>query len=164
MLIPENELGVIVRFAREAHHHGFEIASIGIAFPDAIISKDGHTYRAEFEFAASSFEAHGHDHRKCDLIICWTNDNEDCILPILALSEPEWMHTDLTLPNKHRRESYYWRHRALKAERALKSMKKKEEEANGPGGPYVCEICGKAFAKRNALNGHMNKHRGEGAT
>jgi len=121
MFVCENELGVIVVFAQEGPEHGFYIKKIQSAFPDAIIEKDGRRYRAEFEFMASAFDAHGHDHRECDLIVCWENDcTDDMPLPILALSDQDWMNADLTLSAAIEREAYYWRRRALRAERALK--------------------------------------------
>jgi len=158
MFTPENELGVIVVFAQEAHHHGFHIRSIAATFPDATIEKDGIMYHAEFEYTASAFDLHGHDHRKCDLIICWQNDCEDHVLPVLALSEQDWMHTDLTLPSDSQRAAQYWRRRALKAERALQLVKGQNEK-NDANLPHQCEICGQSFKSQAALNGHGNRHR-----
>ncbi len=91
MLVPENELGVIVAFAINGKDLGFEIVSIGSKFPDAIIReiKTDKEYRAEFEYAASNFVSHGHDPRGCDLIICWRNDFPDSLLPILEIPAPE---------------------------------------------------------------------------
>ena len=166
MFKPENEQGVIVVFAEQAKQHGFEIQSIGIAFPDALIEKDGVVYRTEFEFEASSFDAHKHDHRKCDLIICWHNDCPDSVLPILALDEPTWHMTDLGLPSDAERAAHYWRRRAQRAERSLRSLRNANDErmaALQENGKHICEICGRAFQTVNALNGHMNKHRAKGA-
>jgi len=158
MFTPENELGVIVVFAKESHHHGFEIRSIGAAFPDALIEKDGLVYRAEFEFMASAFDTHDHDHRECDLIICWENDNGKCVLPVLALSEVEWMHTSLELPTDAQRAAYYWERRALKAERALQLAKTKTEKAMTPTS-FFCEVCNTYWPSQKALAGHGNAHR-----
>jgi len=160
MFTPENELGVIVVFAQEAHHYGFNIKTISANFPDAIIEKDGQSYRAEFEFMASSFDAHGHDHRECDLIICWQNDYDNGVLPILALSEDDWMHTDLHLPTDSARAACYWKRRALKAERSFQLLKSQTEKVVAvDNGPFICEICAKMFRSQAALNGHQNAHR-----
>jgi len=131
MFEPENELGVIVVFSQQSDRHGFQVKMIRAAFPDAIIEKDGIEYRAEFEFIASSFDQHGHDHRKCDLIICWENDCPDNVLPILALSDEAWAVTDLTLPTDTERAAHYWQRRALRAERSLKVERALRAVENG---------------------------------
>lgn len=85
--IPENEMGVVVRFAMDCQEHGWSIGSIGTRFPDAVVCHEGESFRAEFEYRASHFRDHRHDPRECDLIICWLNDWPDCLLPILSLSD-----------------------------------------------------------------------------
>ena len=176
MFEPENELGVIVVFSQQSDHHGFQVKTIRAAFPDAIIEKDGIEYRAEFEFMASSFDQHKHDHRKCDLIICWGNDCPDSVLPILALSEPRWMDTDLTLPTDAEREAYYWRRRAQRAERSLVTMQnangRNSQGSTSEAGALVCSVCDRVFdwpvqykdarGAQNAHNAHQRKHRTKG--
>lgn len=115
-MIPQNELGVIVLFAKQAGSAGFDIAEIQSSFPDAIVEKEGQRYKVEFEHLASNFQQHRHDARSCDLVICWENDWPDCILPVLALSEEGWQNTPLDLPTKAERETAYWKQRALRAE------------------------------------------------
>lgn len=88
--IPTNEQGVIVAFAAQAQQAGWEFVSIGASFPDAVLCKNGAEWRVEFEFKASNFLDHKHDHRECDLIICWENDYQDNPIPTLALSDPSW--------------------------------------------------------------------------
>lgn len=121
-MTPENELGVIVLFAQQAEAAGFEIVSISGAFPDALVTKGGNTYRAEFEYQATNFKSHKHDVRKCDLIIAWVNDWPSCILPVLALSESTWVDTALVLPNELERKAAYWEQRARLAEARLRQM------------------------------------------
>lgn len=133
-MIPENEQGVIVEFARLAGQHGFSIMSVQSAFPDAIISKGGIEYRVEFEFAASNFWQHGHDVRKCDLVICWAHDATGFVLPILALENPDWYATSLVLPSDMEREVEYWKRRALLAERRLKQMGEEKRHVHAKGG------------------------------
>jgi len=85
---PENELGVLALFAQQCQKDGWEIVSVQVGFPDLVIRNEatGQEYRAELEFAASSFKSHRHDPRKVDLIICWENDWPDCPMTIWALS------------------------------------------------------------------------------
>jgi len=128
MMIPENELGVVVEFARQAEQAGFEIISIRSPFPDASIKRGAVTYRAEFEYKASNFNVHKHDPRKCDIIICWENDWPGSVLPVLALSGAEWKQAKLALPTATEREVSYWKQRALRAER-----KRGKTRANGQG-------------------------------
>lgn len=115
-----NEQGVVVYFAQQGPKHGFHFESVQIAFPDAIIWHKGVRYRVEFEYQAKSFLHHQHDPRGCDLIICWYNDYPNSILPVLALSDPNWPETPLLLPDTMTRELTYWRERALSLERQLK--------------------------------------------
>jgi len=46
-----------------------------------------------------------------------------------------------------------------KANRATaKQSTTKQKAEPAPSLPFVCEVCGKAFAKQNGLNGHMKAH------
>ncbi len=121
-MIPVNEQGVIVIFTQQAETAGFEIVSIQTNFPDATVKRGETTYQVEFEFKASNFAVHRHDIRRCDLIIAWESDWPDCILPVLALSDPDWPNTDLALPSDTERELSYWKQRALTAEERLKRI------------------------------------------
>ena len=132
MFQPENELGVIVLFAQQAEQAGFEIVSIQSAFPDAVVRRGGIDYRAEFEYVASAFRAHGHDARKVDIIICWKRDAES-VLPILALSELDWAEGELILPTKAERGAEYWEQRAQKAERGLKALEQDKAQKEQQG-------------------------------
>jgi len=123
-----NELGVIVEFARQMGQLEFDIVSIRSEFPDAEVMLQGEQYRVEFEFKASNFDVHGHDPRKADVIICWENDLPDSVLPVVALSEPSWETTDLTLPSDAEREAAYWKARALRAEGKLEAAKQAKRE------------------------------------
>lgn len=125
---PRNELGVIALFALQAEKNGFEIVDIRAAFPDALIRREKTMYRVEFEFEASRFIYHQHDVRECDSVYCWENNLPDFPLPILALSSPDWIHMPLRLPSKDARDAYYWKCRALRAEKEVQDLKKNGEK------------------------------------
>lgn len=87
---PINEQGVILLFTALAAKLGFLILSIRPQFPDAKLAKRGidsryKDVRAEFEFRSLQFKVHGHDHRQCDLIICWEHDWEEAPIKVLEL-------------------------------------------------------------------------------
>src|SRR3990167_4807895 len=129
-MIPQNEMGVIVVFAEQAKEAGFEIVEIGCDFPDALIKKGDKAYRAEFEYRSSNFIQHKHDLRQCDLIICWIDDTPDFILPILALSNPDWKLKDIAVPDVYKSEIAYWKQRALKAENRVAAREIKKPKLN----------------------------------
>lgn len=159
MFEPENELGVIVLFAQRCEDAGFEIISIHSEFPDAIVKRNDQIYRAEFEYQASNFNLHGHDPRKADVIICWEKDCDN-VLPIIALAEPDY-DREITLPTRAEREAAYWKQRALKAEREVKSVKRKMEEGNGNGQQdekpkiFGCPYCDTMFGSKQAVSAHL---------
>ena len=138
-MIPQNELGVIVVFAQEVREIGVEFDSIQSAFPDAIVFKDGVNYRIEFELKSSHFLQHGHDPRKCDLIICWEDDDRDNTIPTLALSDTDWKTQKWGLPTKSEQEAAYWRQRAILAERQLK-VQETPQQAIGNAAPKRDQI------------------------
>lgn len=119
MFEPQNEQGVIVRFSQEASMHGWSIVEISATFPDAILEKDGVKWRTEFEYEASSFLTHRHDHRDADLIVCWLNDYTDCPLPIIELSDSEWHVSAPAMVTREVKEIEYWKQRCFRAERQL---------------------------------------------
>lgn len=128
---PKNEIGVIVLFAQQAEKYGFEIVEIQPAFPDALVKKGDTIYRVEFEYQASSFHTHQHDVHDCDLVICWHNDLMDMVLPVLALSSPDWPLTSLVLPSNEARDAFYWKCRAIRAEREMKNLRRSKAGQNG---------------------------------
>lgn len=114
--VPVNEQGVIVLFSAQAGAAGWEFVSIGASYPDAVLCKDGEEWHVEFEFKASNFLDHKHDHRECDLIICWENDYPDNPLPTIALSDPAWVATAPVRASAADVTIEYWKRRALRAE------------------------------------------------
>ena len=127
-MIPRNEMEVIVLFTQQARAAGFEIVSVQTNFPDAIIRHGETEYKVEFEYKASNFWAHKHNPTMCDLIICWINDDEYPLLPIIALSDPNWPQTPIVSPPYQERLVGYWRTRALVAEKKLEEIQEKIKE------------------------------------
>ncbi len=114
--VPVNEQGVIVLFAAQAQAAGWQFVSIGASYPDAVLCKDGEEWHVEFEFRASNFLEHKHDHRECDLIVCWDNDYPDNPLPTITLSDPSWAAVAPSRANPADVTIEYWKRRALRAE------------------------------------------------
>jgi len=76
MAEPRSENGVISLFSKIHKELGFPFLKVvSDKFPDCIaLNYRNKEIRLEFEKKSSDFEAHGHDPRKCDYIVCWTND------------------------------------------------------------------------------------------
>lgn len=121
-MIPQNEMGVIVLFSQKAELAGVEILEIGASYPDAKIRRNSIDYLVEFEYRSSNFVLHGHDIRKCDLIICWEDDYQDIALPVVELSKEDWVQADFIALSQIEKEAFYWKQRALAAERKLKEL------------------------------------------
>lgn len=73
---------------------GFIVEAIRSGFPDCeakrrIDSKKDHweRVRIEFEYVSSNFREHGHNPAKCDLIVCWQHDWEECPLEVIELKK-----------------------------------------------------------------------------
>jgi hypothetical protein len=73
---PTTEQGVVFLFGLLAKRLKFCVELIRPQFPDCIATYRGRRRHIEFEMWASSFEAHGHDAAKADMVICWENDWE----------------------------------------------------------------------------------------
>jgi hypothetical protein len=87
---PTTESGVIYVLGALGPDAGLVVEHIGAAFPDCRAVrrlKDG-TWRpvaVEFELRSSNFKAHGHDPARCDLIVCWDHDWQECPLEVMDL-------------------------------------------------------------------------------
>jgi hypothetical protein len=79
---PMEENGVIFLFGKLHERMGIRIKAIRKGFPDATgeVWIKGRLYprTIEFEFHSSDFKRHGHDASKCDIIVCWEHDWNDC--------------------------------------------------------------------------------------
>lgn len=89
---PVNELGVVYLFGILSNDLGFVIESIQSGFPDCeakrrLKNNRWQSIRIEFEYKSSNFIEHKHDITKCDLIICWEHDWNNCPLEVISLKE-----------------------------------------------------------------------------
>lgn len=80
---PVNELGVVYLFGVLHELFDLSIESIQAGFPDCIARRPQGRNRwqevaIEFEFESRSFQAHGHDSKKVDMIVCWKHNWSDC--------------------------------------------------------------------------------------
>ena len=71
---PKNENGLVYVFALVAERLGFEVESVQAGFPDCRATLGGKRLRIEFEYLSRRFDRHGHNARRCDLVICWKHD------------------------------------------------------------------------------------------
>ncbi|MHC4189595.1 MAG: hypothetical protein ACYSUB_08000 [Planctomycetota bacterium] len=91
---PTCEQGVVFLFGMISEELGFSIEGVWQEFHDCeakrIINRttgEQQQVRIEFEAKSRDFIAHGHDPKKCDLIICWKNNWKDCPIDVLDLSK-----------------------------------------------------------------------------
>jgi hypothetical protein len=80
---PTNEAGVMFVFAALAHRLGFEIEVLQHHFPDCEARREiqpgkWQRVRIELEFESRSFLLHGHDPKRCDIIVCWRHNWKRC--------------------------------------------------------------------------------------
>ena len=91
---PVNEQGVVFLFGMVARELGYLVEAIQGGFPDCeakrqISRGQWQPVQIEFEYASRNFMEHGHDPKKCDVIICWIHNWPECPegLEVLTLSE-----------------------------------------------------------------------------
>lgn len=89
---PINEQGVVYLFGMISNKLGFLIESVRTDYPDCegkrcVDAKDKRWEQVfiEFEFRSSGFLNHGHDPERCDVIVCWIHDWDDCPLEVVEL-------------------------------------------------------------------------------
>jgi hypothetical protein len=80
---PVNEGGVMFAFGAVARRLGFAVRQIRRTFPDCeavreIARGQWQPVWIEFEFESRNFKLHRHDHRKCDVIVCWAHNWPEC--------------------------------------------------------------------------------------
>jgi hypothetical protein len=80
---PVNEGGVMFAFGAVARRLGFAVRQIRREFPDCeavreIARGQWQPVWIEFEFESRNFLLHGHDPKKCDVIVCWVHNWPEC--------------------------------------------------------------------------------------
>jgi len=87
---PINENGVIFLFGKVAHDLNMYVEEIKPGFPDCVarrfIGKGWAKVRVEFEYKSSNFQLHKHNHKDCDIIVCWIHDWKECPIEVIELS------------------------------------------------------------------------------
>jgi hypothetical protein len=84
---PTNEAGVMFAFGVMAPRLGFVVKRWQVAFPDCVAVREmakgqWQDQNVEVEFESKNFLRHGHDPKKCDVIVCWVHNWPEC---------PEWI-------------------------------------------------------------------------
>jgi len=86
---PINENGVIFLFGKVADDLNMYIEEIKPGFPDCIgrrfVGKGWERVTIEFEYQSQNFKQHGHDPKKCDIIICWEHNWNECPIEVIEL-------------------------------------------------------------------------------
>lgn len=80
---PVNEGGVLFAFGVVARRLGFAVRRIQREFPDCealreVARNQWQPVWIEFEFESRNFLLHGHDPKKCDVIVCWVHNWPEC--------------------------------------------------------------------------------------
>jgi len=95
---PTNENGVIFLFGKVVEDLNMYIEEIKPGFPDCVARRFNgkgweRTY-IEFEHSSLNFKDHGHNHKDCDIVVCWEHNWPECPLEVIELKE-----VIATLPN-----------------------------------------------------------------
>lgn len=81
---PVNEMGVVFLFALVAWDLGFQVESLWArGYPDGRAKREvapgkWQDVAIEFEYESKNFVLHGHDEKKCDVIVCWRHNWKEC--------------------------------------------------------------------------------------
>ncbi|MGZ4865160.1 MAG: hypothetical protein ACXV39_11105 [Halobacteriota archaeon] len=88
---PMNENGVIFLFGKVVEDLNMYIEEIKPGFPDCVARRfTGRGWERiyiEFEYTSLNFRDHKHDHRECDLIVCWEHNWPECPIEVIELRE-----------------------------------------------------------------------------
>ena len=89
---PTNEQGVVFIFGKINEELGIIVEAVKTGFPDCegkrLIDKNKNFWEPvsiEFEYKSKNFLYHGHDISKCDVIVCWIHDWQDCPIEVIEL-------------------------------------------------------------------------------
>src|ERR1051326_1008934 len=81
---PVNEMGVVFLFALVAWDLGFQVESLWTrGEPDGrgkrqVAPGKWQDVAIEFEYESKNFRLHGHDPKKCDVLVCWRHNWKEC--------------------------------------------------------------------------------------
>jgi Homing endonuclease associated repeat len=81
---PVNEMGVVFLFGAVAWDMGFQVESLWTrGYPDGRAKREvapgkWQDVAIEFEYESKNFLRHGHDPKKCDVIVCWVHNWKEC--------------------------------------------------------------------------------------
>ena len=81
---PVNEMGVVLLFGMMAVELGFQVEWVqGRFYPDCQAKREvapgkWQHVRIEFEYESKNFLLHGHDPKRCDVIVCWRHNWKEC--------------------------------------------------------------------------------------
>jgi hypothetical protein len=87
---PTNEAGVLFLFGTVARDLGFAVTRVQTGFPDLEAMREveperWQRVRIEVEYESRNFLTHTHPPNKCDLIVCWNHNWEECPLEVVEL-------------------------------------------------------------------------------
>lgn len=80
---PVNEQGVVFLFGMVAKELGYMVEAVQGVYPDCEAKRQTglrrwQRVRIEFEFESRNFRDHGHDSKRCDVIVCWRHNWNEC--------------------------------------------------------------------------------------
>lgn len=80
---PVNETGVMFAFGVMAQRLGFVVKRWQVEFPDCQAAREmakgqWQDVNVELEMYSRNFLAHGHDPKKCDVLVCWIHNWPEC--------------------------------------------------------------------------------------
>jgi len=86
---PVKEQGVVGLFISILKDLNMKIEQLRQEFPDCVIhrynGKEWIREYVEFELYSKNFKVHKHDPTKCDLLVCWEHNWEECPIEVLEL-------------------------------------------------------------------------------
>jgi hypothetical protein len=85
---PDSESAVILAFGKYCQFKDvyFDKLTVRTTYPDCLVTVNGEVLRIEFEQRSRHFSLQKHNPEKCDLIVCWRHDWNDCPLDVFEIS------------------------------------------------------------------------------
>ena len=84
---PTNEFETVALFALLAESLGFKIVSIGSAFPDGLLQRNGEQVVVKFEYLSSNYLRHCHPTSDEFTCICWRADCDISPVKLICLED-----------------------------------------------------------------------------